>query len=212
MIETKICTKCKTEKEVSDYYKSSKYPNQHRAICKKCMNDSSLKHKIENKELLRGKRKVNYDKELNRIKCAQYREKNREKLRSKYKEWRIKHKDKRNQRNQTPKYKLMNAMRSRLTYGLKGKYEKKYNTMVLVGCDIDFLRNYLEERFTDGMSWENYGFYGWHVDHIIPLSSAKTEEEIHKLYHYTNLQPLWGTTKEINGVIYEGNLNKNGRI
>ena len=49
----------------------------------------------------------------------------------------------------------------------------------------------VEEQFVDGMSWDNYGIYGWHIDHIIPLSSAKTEEEIFKLCHYTNLQPLW---------------------
>ena len=46
------------------------------------------------------------------------------------------------------------------------------------------------------MNWENYGMYngdlcfGWDIDHIIPVSSAKTEEEILKLNHYTNLQPL----------------------
>lgn len=41
------------------------------------------------------------------------------------------------------------------------------------------------------MNWDNRGLYGWHIDHIIPLSSAKTEEEVYKLCHYTNLQPLW---------------------
>jgi hypothetical protein len=52
------------------------------------------------------------------------------------------------------------------------------------------------------MNWENYGQFGWHVDHIIPLSSAKTEEEIYKLSHYTNLQPLWA----------QDNLKKGNKI
>jgi hypothetical protein len=39
------------------------------------------------------------------------------------------------------------------------------------------------------MNWSNRNL--WHIDHIIPLASAKTEEEMIKLCHYTNLQPLW---------------------
>jgi len=47
----------------------------------------------------------------------------------------------------------------------------------------------MEAKFVDGMNWDNIG--EWHIDHIIPLSSAETEQEIIKLCHYTNLQPLW---------------------
>lgn len=64
------------------------------------------------------------------------------------------------------------------------------------------MRNYLENKFIDGMTWDNKGFYGWHIDHIIPLSSAKTEEEIYKLCHYSNLQPLWA----------EDNMKKGDKI
>jgi len=58
-----------------------------------------------------------------------------------------------------------------------------------LGVSFDELNIYLEQKFKNNMSWENYG--EWHIDHIIPLSSAKTEKEIYELCHYTNLQPLW---------------------
>jgi len=58
----------------------------------------------------------------------------------------------------------------------------------------------LEKKFVGGMSWENYG--KWHIDHIIPLSSANNEDEIYKLCYYTNLQPLWS----------EENLKKGKKI
>jgi hypothetical protein len=67
--------------------------------------------------------------------------------------------------------------------------KKTNKTFDIVGCTPQFLKEYLEKQFVDGMHWGNYG--EWHIDHIIPLSSMKHKDEIHILCHYTNLQPLW---------------------
>ena len=61
----------------------------------------------------------------------------------------------------------------------------------MVGCTPEFLKEYLEKKFKPGMTWQNHTRTGWHIDHKIPLSSAKTPEAVEKLMHYTNLQPLW---------------------
>ena len=62
-----------------------------------------------------------------------------------------------------------------------------------MGCNIDFLKKYIAKKFTKGMSWDNYGLYGWHIDHIKPCSCFDlTKPEQQKLcFHYSNLQPLW---------------------
>lgn len=70
-------------------------------------------------------------------------------------------------------------------------YKKESNTFEIIGCGPVELKKYIESMFIKGMSWENYGRFGWHIDHKIPLDSGKTKEEIYKLCHYTNLQPMW---------------------
>jgi len=85
---------------------------------------------------------------------------------------------------------LKNALRSRVKKTLKSN-PKTTKTTLLVGCSIEELKNYIEKQFKVGMTWENWSQFGWHLDHIKPLSSAKTIEEMESLCHYTNLQPLW---------------------
>ncbi len=85
------------------------------------------------------------------------------------------------------KVRLRNLIRN----SFRRKGYKKFNTSTenIVGISYDEFKNYMESKFVDGMNWNNRG--EWHIDHIIPLSSAKSEEELVRLCHYTNLQPLW---------------------
>ena len=66
----------------------------------------------------------------------------------------------------------------------------------MLGCTYVEFHVYIENKFEPWMTWDNRGLYngelnyGWDIDHIIPVSSAQTEEELIKLFHHTNLQPL----------------------
>lgn len=94
-------------------------------------------------------------------------------------------------RNIDPTYKLITNQRTRIT-GILKKH-KTNKTLDLLGCSAQFLRSYIEDKFLEGMTWDNYGQYGWHVDHITPCSSFDLTdiEQQKKCFHYTNLQPLW---------------------
>jgi hypothetical protein len=98
-------------------------------------------------------------------------------------------------RLEDPGYKAIGNLRSGLNklFRRKPSMNKNLSTLKLIGCSREELKIHLEKQFRPGMSWENYNYNGWHIDHIIPLSTAKSFEEIveKKLMHYTNLQPLW---------------------
>ena len=143
--------------------------------------------KNRDKELERSK--IRHEK--NKEKEIQYRKDNRNKINEREK----------NRYNNDFLYKLKVNMRNRLRLFLKSKKIYKTNTTFnLVGGTPEIIKEYIESQFTDGMKWDNHG--KWHIDHIIPLSSAETEEEVYNLCHYTNLQPLWG----------EDNLKKGKKI
>lgn len=92
-----------------------------------------------------------------------------------------------------PTFKLSSNIRSLIGMSFKNvlnnTYKKGKKTEEILGCTLEEFINYLQSLFIEGMTLENHG--EWEMDHIIPISSAKTEEEIYKLNHYTNFQPLW---------------------
>ena len=102
-----------------------------------------------------------------------------------------------------PEFKLVKTLRSRLGNAIKRKNSTKNNTTIeLLGCSISFLKGFLEEKFKEGMTWENHG--DWHIDHIKPCASFNLlhEEEQKKCFHYTNLQPLWALENLSKGYKY----------
>jgi hypothetical protein len=89
-------------------------------------------------------------------------------------------------------FRIAKNIRSRVSKALRLNI-KRGSSIDDLGCSVAFLKEHLESRFIEGMSWDNYGHKGWHIDHIIPLISfnLSNPEEFKKACHYTNLQPLW---------------------
>jgi hypothetical protein len=179
-MEKKICSKCGVEKDICNFHKDKTKKCGYKSQCNSCIHLRAKIYKKENAVILAEKRKKYYEenKDLHNIISKNYRQKNREKLRIKQKE--------KYQNNSI--FKLKVNVRRRIN---KVLHNKTISSFEIVGCSTNELKIYLEERFENRMTWENYGKFGWHIDHIIPLDSGTTEEEIIKLCHYTNLQPLW---------------------
>ena len=122
-----------------------------------------------------------------------------EKKKVRMKKWLKENKDKVNKTSNTyilkrrkndPLFKLAMSMRGRMRLFIKKSgFNKNKSTFKLIGCSPDELKAHIENRFKSGMTWKNHG--RWHIDHIKPLASAKSIDAMNKLFHYTNLQPLW---------------------
>ena len=185
-METKVCNECGLEKSLSEFYKRTDTPTGYRNNCKECKLKNNHTWLKENKEKVSSVGKI-------------WRKKNKETIRERIKEWEIKNyrklRDRKNKRakerrKEAPIFNLKNKVRCRLRkYLMILNITKKNKTFEIVGCTPEFLKEHLEAQFINGMRWDNRS--EWHIDHIIPLSSAKTEEELYKLCHYSNLQPLW---------------------
>jgi hypothetical protein len=201
---TKICSKCSIEKLLIEYNVCSRVKDGRKAECRECQRIGSKKYKLENKEKIKEyNSKWNYE---NKTYYQEYRKfwevENREKVLKKRERFKEKNPNYINDYNKKRKkedivFKLRFDMRNSINRYLKYRSQKTFD---IVGCTSEFLKEHLENQFVDGMTWENRN--EWHIDHIIPLSSAKTEEELYKLCHYTNLQPLWA----------EENLRKSNKI
>lgn len=211
----KKCSKCSINKELIFFYKKSSSKDGYTSGCIGCNKKSQELYRKNNRETLRENNKIyernNKEKAIKR--SEKWYENNKEKAIEKTKKWREENKDKR--AKQAKQHRLKNphiyAWRTILTDCLKrfGKNKEGHTVDLLKYSAVD-LKKHIELLFTEGMSWDNYG--KWHIDHIKMVSEFDKNTPPYIVNELSNLRPLWATTRKINGVIYEGNLNRNKKL
>lgn len=175
-MKVKTCIKCNKRKILSKFVKNKNK-------CKEC---ESAYMKEYRKTRIDDRDRTKYRKE--------YYAKNKDRFSKWHKEWR-----KKNDRSQyhkeyldkNPSAKIACCCRNRIRNCIQ-KGWKSQSSLSLTGCNSwNELKQYLENKFQKGMTWDNYG--EWHIDHIKPCSSFDLTDtsEQKKCFHYTNLQPLW---------------------
>ena len=173
----KQCTKCQEQKEPQDFPLCSRYSDGLFPYCRSCK-------KLSNKQSYAKHAKTSM------ITVRRWKALNQEKVKKYEKKYR-----------QTPKRRLAANLRRRQLLALKNKTLSHVSAVKLLGCSIEDCLKHIEAQWQDGMTWDNWTLSGWHLDHIKPLASANTKEEMELLCHYTNLRPLWASD----------NLSKGGK-
>lgn len=158
-----------------------------------------IKNPDKVKEKEKRYRLKNHDKVIARTKA--WRVLNKEKALEASKRWKKNNPDKVNETKRIYnnkkystdiQYKLSVVLRSRLRLALKNG-QKRGSAVKLLGCTIEELKIYIENKFQQGMTWGNWSRNGWHIDHDIPLYKFNLMdlEQLARACHYTNLQPMW---------------------
>ena len=202
----KVCSKCGKEKELCEFHYINKAMGLFKHECKECRSIISKQYYLINTDKQKNKTKLyrltNKDK-VNNF-CSIWRSRNKENYLAKRRKKRennkniINIKTKEHYRNSAT-YKLGIVLRSRLRQAFKNN-QKTGSAIQDLGCSINKLKIHLQLKFHrnprgrhEYMNWNNWSKDGWHIDHIIPLSSfnLSNREELLRACHYTNLQPMW---------------------
>lgn len=178
---TKTCSKCGIDKPHSEYHKCSRVKSGLQPKCKSCRSQYAKDNSSNICQKHREYYELNPDKmEKQKLYWKEY-GKGRNEYHRNYQS---------NRRKSDPLYKLKSTISHRIRSSIKSKgYKKSNKTQDILGCSFIEFKEHIQSQFTEEMNWDNHGTY-WDIDHIIPISVAKNEEEVLRLNHYTNLQPL----------------------
>lgn len=194
------CRVCGESKAHDQFYRDGL---KFRRECKECTKAARRRYAQANKEKLsaaakeyharnreaRNKRSSAYY-QANRDKCLEsvkaYQQKNKEKRRESHREY------ERKRLKSDPVYACQKRVRWMVRESFRRfGYAKHGKTEQVMGCSWEIFVEHMRRQFTAGMTMDDLISGSIHIDHIIPLSSAKTVDDVIKLSHYTNLRPLW---------------------
>ena len=198
-INKKVCSKCHKEKSITEFYKRASSLRSYCSQCKECMNNNNKKWLKDNDIKVKERTK-------------KYREDNKEKTKELNKAWKNTHKAEVNEYKRNYYYSNKNNLlysfeiriRHLILKAFKRKgYKKTSRTQEILGCDYETFIKHLLQTFKNNYGYEWDSIEKVHIDHIIPLATAKTEEEVLKLNNYKNLQLL----KELDNLHKSNKLN-----
>ena len=194
-METKICNCCKIEKNISDFSNNKRFPDGKNPTCKECNKERSLKYYYNNIDKIKEFIKIKRNTEDYKVYRQKYLKENREEINRVKKLYKLnnrenilqKKKDYYQRKKNDPIFALTKRLRQGIYRSIRGV--KLRSSLDILGCTEEKFKIHIESQFTEGMSWDSLDKI--HIDHIIPISSAETLEDVYRLNHYTNLQPLW---------------------
>jgi hypothetical protein len=208
MNEMKTCTKCKRELSVDMFTKNKSSKDGFHNQCKECRKKYYEKHKEQRAEYdkqYHEKHKEHYKEYNKRYRKENeeyfkiYRKENKEYIKERNKRYCQKNKEHiKKYRNRHDKerretdalYKLKFDVRKNINEAFRRKgYKKSSKASKILGIDFEGLKKYLYSTWLDNYGTE-YNGEAYHIDHIIPLATANSEEDVMRLCHYTNLQLL----------------------
>ena len=191
----RICNTCGEKKPFSEYQKNgigSKGQQLYDRKCTKCTNVRIQKWRIDNYEERFNYRKSYRQENYEKIKSRSKKYYNSEEGKKKRLEYHEKNKPIRNKklvekRKNDPVEALAHNLRSRTAHAFSDKgYTKRSKTYTYLGISFEELKEYIENKFKEGMSWENRE--EWHIDHIIPLAAANNKNELIAFCYHKNLE------------------------
>jgi len=200
----KTCTSCGETKPTTEFYRSKACADGLQYHCKACDRERNRRWHKENPDKNRENSRRHHEANQEKIneRRRQFFAANREKENERRRRWDEDNREKRreylreyarNRRQTDPAFRAASMFRTRFREWFKAHGLKK-NRCVLdaVGCTPEELVRHLESQFDPGMTWENWSADGWHIDHIIPIASAGDDiEGMTRLWHFSNLRPLW---------------------
>jgi hypothetical protein len=203
---SKYCTGCREVKKISSFYKNKTNKDGYDARCEDCRRDILTKKRKEQrieyekieKTLKRGDVSPEglifwgYDLLAKNFEHWVDKDRFKEKINTVNKSRSIRY-----QEDQL--YKLRKDLSRNLNKSLRKLNGSKngQSQCDIMGISIVEFKKYLSDSFLEGMSWENRS--EWHIDHILPVSAAKTQEEMKMLWHYTNMRPMWAVDNMVKG-------------
>lgn len=207
----KTCFICKKNKDLEEFGKLSSSKDGLRYDCKNCRKEyrknnilviqkKQKEYYEANKQILLEKNKLYRETHIDSIAIQRQQYRMRPEIKKhiaiKNKEHLPKRKEQiKNKRKQNMNFKISEIIRSKIHKLLKNQ---KTSYTILLGCNLNFFKKWIEFQFVDNMNWLNLGDV-WQIDHILPISKFDFSNENEKFicFHWTNLQPLFSNENRL---------------